>query len=186
MNSNVIEQNQVKAPPRPTGVNFQAPNQEDLIELIGNWEWLAIMAMVDGNDGQVDANLIAARLGMTKDRAADTLAAMMSHNILHKTEDGKLVNYTKSINLTEDIYPISDLLNSFLKVRSHINSKVNSRDAFSMSISQLSREAIHNGIPKIQEIFNEMEKESKGKADVNIYAFDFAFTKLTRARSELL
>lgn len=171
---------------RVMGSEVRAPNQEDLIELIGNWEWLAIMAMVDGSDGQVDANLISARLGMTKDRAADALEAMISHNLLHRNEEGKLRTFQESVKLDEKTLPISDLLNSFVKVKTYLTSKLNSKDMFATFFMTASKSVIENKHAEIMKIKDDIENASKGKTDIEVYALDYSFTRLSKTRSELL
>jgi hypothetical protein len=154
----------------------------DLIHFSGNWIWRAVEALAQSKDFNSNPAWISDRLNISAEAAKDALEGLERIGLLRK--DGEsIIGNPAHVYSNSDKLDRSDLYEIHNKMKSQIDSKMNSRQAFSNTILLSNKKYVSEFYEKFISAVDELNsKSSQDSSCSEVFAFELSLARLSREK----
>jgi len=168
-----------------SGENTAAKNDistSDLIHFSGNWVWRAVEALARAKDFNPNPAWIANRLNISAEAANDALEGLVRIGLLKRDGD-LIVGNPTHVGAQCDKLDRSDLYEIHNKIKNQIDSKLNSRQAFSNTILLSNKKYVNEFFEKFASAVNELNsKSAQDNSCSEVFAFELSLARLSREK----
>ncbi len=153
-------------------------SEDEIIEILGNWNLVAAYTLLDIKDFELNATNISQRLNILKSDAENLIETLKNIGLVEYLGPNNFKSVPMFID--DSFMTSSDLLNAFNRFTQNSMLKLTSKDLFSYRFEIMSKKILQKYQSEINNILTKVVEESKSENDCEVYGAGISFTRISR------